>query len=66
MFSENMQQIFRRTLMPKCDFNKVAKQLSEYLFLGTPLGGCFWQKMLKHAENFDSKFTELNRKYFRH
>ena len=25
--SENMQQICRRTLMPKCDFNKVAKQL---------------------------------------
>ena len=25
--SENMQQIYRRTTMPKCDFNKVAKQL---------------------------------------
>ena len=25
--SENMQQIYRRTHMPKCDFNKVAKQL---------------------------------------
>ena len=25
--SENMQQIYSRTLMPKCDFNKVAKQL---------------------------------------
>ena len=25
--SENMQQICRRTSMPKCDFNKVAKQL---------------------------------------
>ena len=25
--SENRQQIYRRTLMPKCDFNKVAKQL---------------------------------------
>ena len=24
---ENMQQIDRRTLMPKCDFNKVALQL---------------------------------------
>ena len=24
--SENMQQIYRRTPMPKCDFNKVAKQ----------------------------------------
>ena len=25
--SENMQQIYRRTPMPKCGFNKVAKQL---------------------------------------
>ena len=25
--SENMQQIYRRTPMPKCNFNKVAKQL---------------------------------------
>ena len=25
--SENMQQIYRRTSMPKCVFNKVAKQL---------------------------------------
>ena len=25
--SENMQQIYRRTPMPKCYFNKVAKQL---------------------------------------
>ena len=25
--SENMQQIYRRTPMPKCDFKKVAKQL---------------------------------------
>ena len=44
-YSENMQQIYRRTPMPKCDFNKVAKQLcwifSEHLFLRTPLGGCF-------------------------
>ena len=26
-YSENMQQIYRRTHMPKCDFNKVALQL---------------------------------------
>ena len=25
--SENLQQIYRRTLMPKCNFNKVALQL---------------------------------------
>ena len=24
--SENMQQIYRRTHMPKCDFNKIAFQ----------------------------------------
>ena len=29
-YSENMQQIYRRTPMPKCDFNKVAKQLYWY------------------------------------
>ena len=33
--SENMQQIYRRTPMPKCDFNKVA-------LLRTLLKGCFW------------------------
>ena len=26
-YSENMQQIYRRTPMPKCNFNKVALQL---------------------------------------
>ena len=26
-YSENMRQIYRRTPMPKCDFNKVALQL---------------------------------------
>ena len=28
--SENMLQIFRGTPMPKCDFNKVAKQLNKF------------------------------------
>ena len=27
--SENIQQIYRRTSMPKCDFNKVAANLKE-------------------------------------
>ena len=54
--SDHMQQIYRRTLMQKCNFNKVAKHLhwnrtlgwvfsckfTELLFLGTPLGVCFW------------------------
>ena len=52
---KNMQQIYWRTPMPKCDFNKVALQLYfgmvvlqyissiflEHLFLGAPLGECF-------------------------
>ena len=47
--SENMQQIYRRTPMPKCDFNKAEvwfQYLSEHLLLGTPLGGCFWYWLL--------------------
>ena len=28
-FSENIQQIYRRTPMPKCNFNKVAKQTGD-------------------------------------
>ena len=59
--SENMQQIYRRAPMPKCDFNKAALlcnfieialrhrcslvnllHIFRHLFLGTPLGGCFW------------------------
>ena len=27
IYSENMQQIYRRAHMPKCNFNKAAKQL---------------------------------------
>ena len=56
-FSENMHRIYRRTPMPKCDLNKVAKQLywnhtsawvfsckfSDHLFLGTRPDGCFWK-----------------------
>ena len=37
--SENMQQIYRRTPISKCDFNKVALQ---HLLLRTPLGGSFY------------------------
>ena len=56
-YSENMQQIYRRTTMPKCGcFATLLKShfcmvvllyicciFSEHLFLGTPLGGCFWK-----------------------
>ena len=52
--SRNMQHIYRRTSMQKCDFNKVPLKsymdvllqiwyiFSEHLFLGTHLEGCFW------------------------
>ena len=30
-FSENMQQTYRRTLMPKCGFNRVALQLCNFI-----------------------------------
>ena len=39
--SENMQQIDRRTPIPKCDFNKVALKRTPVLFLRTPLCGYF-------------------------
>ena len=58
--SENMQQIYRGTTMPKCDFNKshfgmdVLLQIccifSEHLFLRTPLDGCFWYFLNIFAE----------------
>ena len=40
--SENIRQIYKRTLMPKCDFNRVSCIFSEHLFLRTVLEGCFW------------------------
>ena len=55
--SENMQQIYRRTPMSKCEFNKLhfgmgallyikfaACIFSEHIFLRTPLDGCFWYR----------------------
>ena len=52
--SENMQHIYRRTLMPKRDFDKVAKQLLriclillEHLYLGTNMESCFSTQCLK-------------------
>ena len=56
--SENMQQIYRRTPMSKCEFNKLhfgmgvllyikfaACIFSEHIFLITPLDGCFWYRL---------------------
>ena len=50
--------------MPKCDFNKVAFEITLWHgcspvnllhicrtpFIGTPLGGCFWIKLIKIFE----------------
>ena len=57
-FSENMQQIYRRTPMSKCEFNKlhfgmgvlpyikfVPCIFSQHIFLRTPLHGCFWYRL---------------------
>ena len=55
--SENMQQIYRRTPMPTCDFNKVAKQLWSSLehLLGTSLEGCFWRSSRQFLSWVDGK-----------
>ena len=37
----NFQNTFSIKLLPEHHFNKVALQLPQHLFLGTPLGGCF-------------------------
>ena len=52
--SENMQQIYRRAIMPKCDFNKVALQLYrnhtlEWVFsckFGQTFAGSYWKSKL--------------------
>ena len=62
--SENMQQIYRRTPMPKCNFNKVAQCtlvwvfsckfciFSERFFLRRPLDGCL--RCLCFSANVDT------------
>ena len=53
MCSENMQQIYRRTPMPKCDFNKVAKQTTSTNEILDPctntlnMPECGWPRPLK-------------------
>ena len=36
-YSENMQQIYSRTPLPKCDFNKVANNLKLHFSMGAVL-----------------------------
>ena len=50
MCSENMQQIYRRTLMPKYDFNKVAKQFYRNHTLA-------WVFSCKFATYFQNTFS---------
>ena len=49
--SKNMQQIYKTTSMPKCDFNKVAKQLYWNRTLA-------WVFSCKFASYFQSTFSE--------
>ena len=44
---ENMQQIYRRTPMPKCDFSKAAKQL----YCNHTLGWVFSRKFAAYFQN---------------
>ena len=64
----NMQQIYRGTPVPKCNFNKVALQLrhgcspvnflSEHLFLWTPLKSCFYNSIKSSTiRNINSIWT---------
>ena len=49
--SENKQQIYRRTLMPTCEITWVFpwKYAAHFqnIFVGTPLGDCFWATQSK-------------------
>ena len=47
MCSENMQQIYRRRPIPKCDFNKIAKQL----YWNGNLAGVFCYKFAAYFQN---------------
>ena len=47
-YSENMQQIYRRTPIPKCDFNKVA--FSNFIEINTS-GWVFYYKFAACFQN---------------
>ena len=70
--SENMQQIYMRTPMPKCNFSKVAKQLywnrtSAWVFSWTAASERIYCKYLQHlikdlwsvSDNFRTCFKGL-------
>ena len=60
----SMQQIYRRTPMSKCEFNKfhfgigvflyiqfVTCTFSKHIFLRTPLDGCFWHRLFSRLSS---------------
>ena len=57
-FSENMQQIYRRTPMLKCDFNKVTKQLENYYTCS-----CNQQEHILLFYHISSSVRVIRRKY---
>ena len=69
--SENTQEIYRRKLMPECDFNKVEKRhfgidvllqicykYLEHLFLTILLEGCFWSSWVCSNTDVTRNFTQ--------
>ena len=72
--SENMQQVYRRTPMPKCDFNSNFVEITlghgcslqicciffEQFFLETPLSNCFWNaKQINHIQRFSCSHQKV-------
>lgn len=72
-YSKYMWKIYRRKLLPKCNFNKVALQIIlkclrfalsmlhiyRMLFIGTFLGDCFFFHKWVFKEYFSSKFLNF-------
>ena len=57
---ENMQRIYRRTPMPKCDFNRVALQLYKNTYEGLLLLITLTKSMhLKNLSMFHARFVNL-------
>ena len=66
--SENMQQIYRKTFMPKCDFNKVAKKQKHlWRSLFNKVSGVKPTTLLKKetlAQMFSCEFCEISKNTF--
>ena len=55
-YSENMQHIYRRTLMPKCHFNKVALQLYWY-FTSALVFSCRFAAYFQNTFSYEQFWT---------